>query len=304
MVHVEVLMSTYNGHKFLKEQIESILLQKDVDVHITVRDDGSNDDTVSILKEYENQNVLSWYAGNNVGPAFSFLELVKKAPESDYYALCDQDDVWLEDKLIKAVTCINRHDQSFPVLYGGRPCFVDSNLKEIKDKSLNSHIPHIVNYATGLVVRNMPGCTFVFNKSLLKEVKSTNPRYLEMHDAWITQVCLALDGVLEFDENVPILYRQHSNNVAGGTEKKIKKWKKRFGRLFGDGESVRSMTAAEVLNEIGHKIGSEKKELLLLVVNYKHSFRTRVKLAFDKRFKTDSCKTNKNFRLSVLLGVF
>ena len=99
---VTVLMSTYNGERFLKEQLDSILQQQDVDVRLCVRDDGSTDGTMDILLEYADAIELT--IGNNFGVGNSFMSMVYSANlESDYYAFSDQDDIWMPDKLISAV---------------------------------------------------------------------------------------------------------------------------------------------------------------------------------------------------------
>ena len=97
-----VLISTYNGEKFLDEQIASILAQKGVEVDILVRDDGSSDMTCSLLERWQKEGKLKWYKGENLGFARSFMNLLKTASVYDYYAFCDQDDVWLPEKLKKA----------------------------------------------------------------------------------------------------------------------------------------------------------------------------------------------------------
>ena len=95
-----VLMSTYNGSKYLRQQLESILNQVcDCEIDIWVRDDGSSDDTLKILREYAAFGRLRWYTGENLKPARSFLDLVKHCPGYDYYAFSDQDDVWYPNKL-------------------------------------------------------------------------------------------------------------------------------------------------------------------------------------------------------------
>lgn len=105
-----ILLSTYNGEKYLPELLESVLAQKDIYVDILARDDGSTDKTVEILKKYDRVKV---YGGNNLKPAKSFLDLIWKADINyDYYALCDQDDVWKEEKIISAVKCIENIDKA------------------------------------------------------------------------------------------------------------------------------------------------------------------------------------------------
>ena len=301
MNHVEILLSTYNGEKYLENQINSILNQKNVDIHITARDDGSTDSTFHILNKYKRTGRLSIIEDrNNIGPARSFLKIIKDAPESDYYALCDQDDIWLENKLNIAIEHINKYSKA-PQLYGGRPIFVNEELEKIPDQ--NPDIPHIRGYADGLIIRNMPGCTFVFNKALRDIVKTSNPQYLEMHDAWITQLCLLFEGRIFYDENVPMLYRQHKDNVAGGKNVSLKKWTDRFNRFFKKSENKKSRTAAELLNDYSNTISKEKTDCLERVAFYKKSLRSKLLLFNDKRFLTDSDKFNRDFKISVLLGI-
>lgn len=105
---VTVLMSTYNGEKYLKEQIDSILSQVDVDVRLVIRDDGSTDNTVGVIKEYSQRNSnVEFTVGKNIGYANSFLTLIQMAGDSDYYAFSDQDDIWKKNKLSTAVDKIN-----------------------------------------------------------------------------------------------------------------------------------------------------------------------------------------------------
>ena len=98
MEKVIVLMSTYNGEKYIKQQVDSILNQENVSVELVVRDDGSNDNTISILKEYEKAGKLIWYTGDNKGAAYSFFDLMEYAKnrydDYCYFALSDQDDIW------------------------------------------------------------------------------------------------------------------------------------------------------------------------------------------------------------------
>ena len=117
MDSVVVLMSTYNGERFLEEQIESILKQKDVDVVLYVRDDGSSDRTKQILDEYQRKNaqmLVSYEKNEGVGN--SFMDLVYMAPEtSDYYAFADQDDIWRDTKLIEAIKLLKQSGKNLYV---------------------------------------------------------------------------------------------------------------------------------------------------------------------------------------------
>lgn len=103
--NVVVLMSTYNGEKYLRDQIDSIFAQVgNLDVRILIRDDGSNDGTLQILDEYQNRNELVWYSdGENIGAAKSFMRLLYNAPRASFYAFSDQDDIWYKDKLSNSI---------------------------------------------------------------------------------------------------------------------------------------------------------------------------------------------------------
>ena len=117
MDSVAVLMSTYNGEKYLKKQIDTILTQKNVDVHLIVRDDGSTDTTRAILREYANTNERMTFIddGQRLGVGQSFMTLLILAPECQYYSYSDQDDIWHEDKLICGIDMIRTKHS--PILY-------------------------------------------------------------------------------------------------------------------------------------------------------------------------------------------
>ena len=105
-------MSTYNGEKYLKEQIDSILSQEGVDVRLYIRDDGSSDRTTDILASYQEHKNVKIEKGNNLGFAKSFLTALDECDEADYYAFSDQDDVWEKDKLS---TAMEPENNSFPM---------------------------------------------------------------------------------------------------------------------------------------------------------------------------------------------
>lgn len=255
MDKVLVLMSTYNGEKYIREQLNSILNQKGVDVHILVRDDGSNDSTINILKEYEEEGKINWYAGENLGPARSFMHLIMNAPQYDYYALCDQDDVWIQGKLETAIGKLKGIQT--PVLYYHAMNLVDSDLKKYgyyfrKEEDAKS-LMHSCLFGDEIA-----GCTMVFNNMLMKSIKEYNPRFLTMHDGWIHRVCLCVGGEIIADQTAYINYRQHGKNVVGMSKRSIsnqvktlRKKEKKFSRI-----------ANEMLNGYSKYLKSE--EILFL----------------------------------------
>ena len=127
MENITVYMSTYNGEKFIREQIESIIYQKDVELYLVIRDDGSTDSTLDIIQEYSLKypNIFV-YAGENLGYANSFLTVLKEKGGTDYYAFADQDDIWEEDKLICGINKIKNKNNKYK-LYLGRKRYVKNN---------------------------------------------------------------------------------------------------------------------------------------------------------------------------------
>ena len=136
-------MSTYNGEKFLREQLNSLVTQKLKPDQIFIRDDGSTDATMDIIKYYaDSYKFIKYYHGENLGAAKSFMELINKAEEADYYALCDQDDVWFEDKLQVAVNTLEAiRPNDIPLLYCSRFTLTDEKLNP-----LDSEISKLYGY--------------------------------------------------------------------------------------------------------------------------------------------------------------
>ncbi len=215
---VQVLLSSFNGEKYLPEQIESILRQEDVEVSLLIRDDGSSDNTVKIInyykKKYDNIKLVS---GNNVGWRESFLELIARSGESDYYAFSDQDDIWLSNKLARAVQQIERlktegKKTSRPILYQSISKYVDEDLNVIPIHIVYEE-PKCMNDA--LLNSWAQGCNMVFNRELRDLLLMHKPSSKCAHDMWVYLVAYFF-GTIIFDKHPFILYRQHKDNITGG----------------------------------------------------------------------------------------
>ena len=302
MHSVTILLSTYNGEKYLREQIDSVLRQKGVDISILVRDDGSKDSTLSILEEYASTySCFSFYQGQNCGPAKSFLELITRADSADYYALCDQDDVWDEDKISIAVSSLENLDNQVPNLYYSNLRIVDETLAYHRD----SHIGDFSNKNkySALTENLCTGCTAVFNYKAKELIASHIPEYCTMHDTWLYMVCMLMGNVI-YDQTAHISYRQHGGNVVGAylEKNRLAITKEKFMRLFKRGLQPRYVNAKNFLNCFGNIITAKDKEKIEEVVNYKNSFRDRMKLFFDKEIKATTRYGNLRFRLHILWG--
>jgi rhamnosyltransferase len=267
-------MSVYNGEKYLKTQLDSIAAQKGVRVALTVRDDASTDRSCGILEEFCDQFPVTLLYGENVGAARSFLELVRYAEDdAEYYAFSDQDDYWLPEKLSVAVQALknrgtdpeDRSDR--PSLYYSNVHRVGANLEEVDDPFKKSY--HTEDFGAVMIASEAPGCTMVFNRALLQQLKSYLPKYLFMHDRWTLQVCAALGGTIIYDADSYIRYRQHQGNVIGGSDKmKLKGlslFRYRVRKLFDDSYSP-LLTAAELEKGYGNQMSEENRKLTALLV--------------------------------------
>lgn len=260
---VMVLMSTYNGQRYLLEQLDSIYRQKNVVCSVYVRDDGSSDETCRFLEQEQERGALNWYSGRNLGPAGSFWDLLHRVPQSEWYAFADQDDVWLEDKLESAVSCMeNKND--VPCLYFGQTQLVDKDLNPLTNVVLRPRL----TYGEALMSQFVGGCTMVFNHALREKLLDYTPLYMRMHDVWIYDVALAIGANVCFDAVPHILYRQHSSNAVGQMNSVVFRWRERIGRLRRH-ERIRSRLAEELWNGYADQMTPENRNLTCKVMNYR-----------------------------------
>jgi glycosyltransferase involved in cell wall biosynthesis len=278
IVSVCVLMSTYNGERYLERQIETILNQEECRIILLVRDDGSSDKTLDILKKYQEQGRLSYYSGKNVGPTNSFLDLLDNAPEADYYAFSDQDDIWLPDKMSRAIKKLKETKlKGQKGLYFSNLTPVDEKEDIIKEFLLPEVLP--IDYYT-LMIRCgwMFGCTEVFTKELKEFVKKQyRPQKIVMHDLWMGLLASTY-GTIVYDSTSKILYRQHQNNVVGAQLNGIQRWKKRLDLLV-KGNRVPIDCRAKAMLRIfrdNPDVSKELQEQTWIVANYNKSLKTRI----------------------------
>ncbi|MDK2047659.1 glycosyltransferase family 2 protein [Aliarcobacter butzleri] len=218
MAKISVLLSTYNGENYIKEQLNSLMIQTYKDIKIIVRDDGSHDDTLKILKTYDVHLVQST---QNLGAKGSFSELLVYAVEktdSEYFMFCDQDDVWEKDKVEKTFAKIKEVEADF----GNIPFLVHTDL-EVVDESLNTINNSFMNFQKidpsknqfhNLLIQNtITGCTVMINRELAKKCLPI-PQSAIMHDWWLGLVA-AKFGKIGYINETTIKYRQHLSNTVG-----------------------------------------------------------------------------------------
>lgn len=302
MKKVTVLMSTYNGEKYVREQLDSILNQAGVQIEIMVRDDGSTDSTVDILEEYSEKGELSYNCGENIGYGKSFLKLLSIAGKADYYAFCDQDDIWHEEKSLKAVGELERYSEKVPSLYFSNLIYVDENREVL---GMKDYI-NIKNTIYSAFIRHrVAGCTMVFNERLFKLARYDFSEYENMihHDAWIYRLCLSLGGNIYSDEKSYIYYRQHGGNVTGYRQGLVKRLSKEL-RNFTINKNARSMIAQFILDNYEPYLNVDHKKMLLQIVEYKDSFKNTFNLLKDKDFRSGVFAADSLVFIAVITRVF
>lgn len=296
MVKVQILMSTYNGEKYLKEQIDSILNQKgDFKMSLLVRDDGSSDNTKKILEEYKKSKKLDWYTGNNLGPAKSFLDLLTRCKGADYYAFSDQDDYWDKNKLFVAVSKLDKKASNNGKLYFSALKLVDENLN-FKSKT---NFTEPIKFEVGIIRNQATGCTIVFDENLRKKVINSNFDYVCMHDSLLYRLALIYDSYIYRDNKSYICYRQHSNNVLGMSYSKFSDFKKKTKRFFID-EREASLTATEFLKL--SNIDSEKLIFLNQLSNYKRNLIYKLKLLFSNKYKSGKILSDLTIKIKIIFN--
>ncbi len=296
MNKVLVIMATYNGQKYLREQIQSILGQEKVRVSLLVRDDNSNDRTCNILENYQNQGKLEWYTGIHLNVTKGYFDLMKKAVSYnvDYIAFSDQDDVWDKDKLYVAVQALEKFNENIPSLYYCGQRLVDSNLKPIANHELNRQR----SLKTRFILSDFAGCTGVFNKRLLNEVIGYEPNYMLMHDTWILKICLALGGSVVVDSGCHMNYRQHDSNAVG-LGRNLPAYLKQVRQYLNEYKVELQMR--ELLKGYGNRMVPEYKELAEACCNYRTDKEAR-KMLLNKR-NVNFCTKGLNVTYRLKIGL-
>lgn len=225
---VDILMATYNGGKYIAEQIDSILNQTYNDWKLYIRDDGSKDNTINIVKEYSEKYpdkiIFVEDERRNLGPKLNFGELLKRT-KNEYCMFCDQDDVWMKDKVYLTLNKMKELEKQ----YGkDKPILVHTDLKVVNERldvinesfwSFMNLDPKRKDINKLLVENTVTGCTMMINRKLREEIKGI-PEKCEMHDWWIALVA-SLIGVIYTIEEPTILYRQHSDNQIGARKNRL-----------------------------------------------------------------------------------
>lgn len=222
---IAILLATYNGEKYIREQLDSIFTQTYKDWVVYIHDDGSKDKTMDILKEYaqrEPNRIVIVDGASTGGARNNFFYLMSKV-DAPYYMCCDQDDIWLPEKIEKTVKSMKKlefNSQDEPLLVFTELTVVDGSLNVIAEKMGEYQSLDCKNITLPKVLMQniVTGCTMMFNKKLRDEMlRYKNVNNIIMHDWW-AGIIAARYGKLYFLDEPTIMYRQHGDNSVGAVD--------------------------------------------------------------------------------------
>ena len=271
---VQILLSAYNGEKYIETQLDSILAQTWENLEILVRDDGSTDGTLEILSRYEREHPeVTVYREKNIGLVQSFLRLLTYS-DADYIGFSDQDDYWLPEKVARAAEKLA--PCTGPALYCSNQKLVDDDLRELPGETVPEPEP---GFANAVIESMCTGCTVLMNRELRDViVKRGIPEHAIWHDWWCYLVATYL-GTMIFDKNAYILYRQHGDNQLGSSRSALQMIKNKWDFL----KKTRGCLGAQLKDFQDRFRGIPEKDALVdLLLASEHSISARWKLVFHR----------------------
>lgn len=313
MKSVLVMLSAYNGSEYIIEQINSILEQAGVEVHLVIRDDCSKDDTVEVIKKrFQGDKRVELIASKtNVGCALSFMSMLFFAPGSyDYYAFSDQDDIWKKDKLEHAVSMLEANkDESQPALYCCNREEVDSEREFLYTNVAADKVDQAKSLEYFLFVRNIAaGNTMVFSRSFLEILQQAETVVFPLgfyHDFWVHLVAVSLDQVtIIYDLDYCGLERRVTgSNLAGINREK----KQSVSSLFKRFKKYAPHSMKKMIDQVVDKYGTQiNTQTLELYKNFQKisSFSSRVNLIIiSRKTSFDSLKGRMFSLYKIITGI-
>ena len=311
MKKILILLSTYNGGLFIEEQLESLYSQEGVDIHILVRDDGSKDNTIDVLKNIQsNKGKMTIIEGVNIGAGPSFFALLNEATnhysDFDYYAFCDQDDVWFKHKVETGVKALEQRSGKLKMFFSGA-----INTDEYLQPIASSCVRLVNSFGANLVANHILGCTMLMNGALLREVNKINTKpysipngVVPIHDAWAAIVAYSLNADVIQSSAGLMYYRQHGHNVIGAGHGFWSIQKNRIMRYLREATHGKANKCIIALQVLGNELPSRNRDLLKKVADYRSSFVSKLRLLFDKRMYEYGAIDNLGTFLTILFNKF
>lgn len=285
---VLVYLTTYNGHAFLAEQLDSLFAQEDVELTVLAGDDGSTDDTLEILESYRKKhpNLHFYQNKENLGYRLNFMTLIhhELPGEFDYYALADQDDVWAPKKLAHACRIAEEYSD-VPFLYSSDLTLVDKDLNPLGGVMFGKKWAKVKN-TTRFITSSVTGCTALFNNAL-RDLALRYPldQLVTPHDVVLLRIALAT-GVYYFDTDASLVkYRQHGANQIGQAKGNVVT---RFWPILTGKKKVYHSLSAEIIYKTYEAEFRDPKfkKFVWRFGHYRKRFGTYLCVLFSPKYKT------------------
>lgn len=295
MKTVTILVSTYNGEKYIKAQIDSLINQTYPNIRIYIRDDGSTDNTLSVIKrEYSGIDNVKIYSGKNIGYGRSFLRLLKEAEYGDYWAFCDQDDVWDTGKICRAVSKLDEMAISTPNMYVHDYYITDEQLYPVR-RYVNEQ--NEVDFRMAITECKHMGFSTVFNKEFRKYMLEGNINRISSHDWWAELIVMEF-GTLFVDDYVGAWHRRLESSVSENNLHNRFAW---FLRALKGNSEIPYITK-EFYKTFYCNMKIEDRRILALFVNDRYSFiNSLTKALYPRRWRT-SMASEIVVRLLMIIG--
>jgi glycosyltransferase involved in cell wall biosynthesis len=291
---IAILLSTYNGGKYLAQQLDSILNQNEFHGSYTlfIRDDGSSDKTIEIISQYRNNNnQIEWInehgSKENLGAKesyFRMLQIISDREEYDYFMFCDQDDVWLSNKIEITISEAMKYNYDRPLLVHTDLIVADSEMKVLSDSFWKyQKISPTRDNLNHLLVQNVvTGCTVLMNKKLAKYSNIiTSSSNVIMHDWWFA-LTACLFGDIKSVNISTIYYRQHPNNTLGANRYSFSTFYRKLFKKNNELELIRQ--AEELILAFSAYMNTEQLEMLRGFVSCRGSWATKLYMITKFRF--------------------
>lgn len=300
MNSVSVIMSTYNGEKYIEKQIESIIKQKNVKVSCLIRDDGSNDSTIKIIKELQKKYTnITLLEGKNIGWEKSFLYALQASPKADYYAFSDQDDIWFDNKLINGINHFSTSLLNIPTMYHCNKVTVDEQLKPLAHQI--KRLPCPLNRKNAMIQEYAQGCSIIINNAARNLVLQKIPHTKIAHDFWIGMICF-LFGKVIYDPTPQFYHISHGTNAS--CEGSLKKsWQARLKKYFSH-SNVYYAPVQDLLNcpSYNSLLSQEDKSFIKKIISYKSNIWDKLSLLISPQFRRASFLGTLSLKISILLN--
>lgn len=297
MKTVQVLLSSYNGEKYIERQLDSIFGQKNVNLSCLIRDDGSNDRTVAIIKEYQKKEPrLKLIESNNIGWRKSFLKLLLESDSADYYAFSDQDDEWFDNKLVEGVTTLEMHDGKIPLLFHSARIRKDSN-----GEHLQQMLPKPKSKINALVQEYCQGCSIIINKRARDILNEYDASGEPGFDFWVGLICYYFGEI--YYCNKPLFYHiNHLDNTTRTGDRRAcmqVRWKNMLA-----GKKVYNNPCKELLDGYSNYMSETDRKNVEKVLNYNKGIKGRLELLLNPEFVRNTKSGTLLLKMCVLMGKY